>query len=101
MGAGRSGTTTCLRVAGFSSPATAAVTTIAVTKVGRRRRVVGSSRGWRCFHGDNMLLGIVLGVEFFLNNDTKQSGKQGRMRCMHAPSIQSSDLAKTKGLAPN
>ena len=62
---------------------------------------MGSSQGWRCFHGDNMLPGIVLGVGNLLNNDTKQSGQQARMRCMHAPSIQNVDLAKAKGLVPN
>ena len=63
--------------------------------------MVGSSWGWRCFHSDNMLPGIVLGVDNLLKNDTGQSGKQVRMRCIHAPSIQKADLAKTKGLAPN
>ena len=101
MGAGRGGTATCFRVAGVLEPATAAATMIAVMRVGRKRLVVGSSWGWRCFHSDDMLTGVVIGVDNFLNNDTNYSGKQARMRCMHEPSIQNADLAKTKGLAPN
>ena len=63
--------------------------------------MVGSSWGWRCFHGDDMLPGIMLCVENLLNNDTKKSGQQERMQCMHMPSIQNANLAKNKGLAPN
>ena len=48
-----------------------------------------------------MLPGIVLGMDNLLNNDTEQSGQQITMRCMHEPSIQNAELAKTKGLAPN
>ena len=61
----------------------------------------GLVSGWRCFHGDYLLPRIVLGVDNLLKNDTKQSRQQARMQCMHAPSIQNADLAKTKGLAPN
>ena len=73
---------------------------------------------YRCVGGDDGIVTYVITVTLNLTDgnapppppplppltpprNTKQSGQQARMQCMHAPSIQNEDLAKTKGLSPN